>query len=261
MLTLATLSPLLHYHPMHNTKLIISYDGTNFFGWQRQKEFRSVQQSLEETLTQLNGGKEIICHASGRTDAGVHAVGQVIHFHSELNIPPEKLQRALNNLLPQDIAVHSIEIVADDFDASRSAKRKLYRYVVNDSKIPDIFLRRYSWYFPYCKLDEAAMNQAAQCLLGTHDFRCFETDWPNRKSSVRTITYVKVNRAINYLWIDVEANGFLYNMVRSITGTLVNVGRGYWPIEQVKTILESGDRTQAGPTAPPQGLFLMRVTY
>lgn len=242
-------------------KLIISYDGTEFFGWQRQKEFRTVQQVLEETLSKLSGGSEIHCHGSGRTDTGVHAVGQVVHFHSEMNIPPEKLVRALNGLLPKDVAVHAAEVVPYEFDASRSAKKKLYRYVINDNSTPDVFLRRYSWYYPFCRLNDVAMNQAAQCLLGTHDFRCFETDWPNRKTSVRTMTYIKVNRAGHFIWIDVEANGFLYNMVRSITGTLVNIGRGYWPIEQMKQILENGDRTQAGPTAPPQGLFMMRVTY
>lgn len=246
---------------MRNIKLIISYDGTDFYGWQRQKEFRTVQQELEEVLLQLSGGKEIRCHASGRTDTGVHAVGQVVHFHSELKMPAEKLLRALNGLLPKDIVAKSAEDVPLEFDASRSAKRKLYRYVITDQPMPDVFMRRYSWFFPYCRLDVEKMNQAAQCLLGMHDFRCFETDWPNRKSSVRTITYLHVNRVEPYVWVDVEANGFLYNMVRAITGTLVNVGRGYWPAEQVKQILESMDRTQAGPTAPPEGLFLMRVTY
>lgn len=246
---------------MHNIKLIISYDGTDFFGWQRQKEFRTVQQVMEDSLSRLSGGSEIRCHGSGRTDAGVHAVGQVVHFHSEINLRPEKLCRALNGLLPKDVAVHSAEVVPDEFDASRSAKRKLYRYVVNDHTSPDVFLRRYSWYFPFCRLNDGAMNQSARCLLGTHDFRSFETDWPNRKSSVRTLTHIKVNRVGHYLWIDVEANGFLYNMVRSIAGTLVSIGRGYWPVEQMKQILEACDRTQAGPTAPPQGLFLMRVTY
>jgi tRNA pseudouridine38-40 synthase len=246
---------------MRNTKLIISYDGTDFFGWQRQKEFRSVQQTLEDVLFRLSGGKEVRCHASGRTDTGVHAVGQVVHFHSDMTMPMEKLVRALNGLLPKDVVVKSAEVADDAFDASRSAKRKLYRYVINDSRTPDVFLRKYSWCFPFCRLDDEAMNQAAQCLLGEHDFRCFETEWPNRASSVRTITYIKVCRADQYLWLDVEANGFLYNMVRAITGTLVNVGRGYWPVERVKEILEAGDRTQAGATAPPEGLFLMRVTY
>jgi len=246
---------------MRNFKLIISYDGTDFFGWQRQKDFRSVQQVLEEVLERLTGGQRVRCHASGRTDAGVHAVGQVVHFHSEIKLTPHKLQRALNGLLPHDVVVRSAEDVPLEFDASRSAKRKLYRYVVNDDPVGDVFLRRYAWHFPYGKLNDGAMRAASRCLLGKHDFRCFETEWPNRKSSVRTITYLQVNRVGEYVWVDVEADGFLYNMVRSITGTLVNVGRGYWPIEQVKQILDAGQRTDAGPTAPPQGLYLMRVTY
>lgn len=239
----------------------MSYDGTEFFGWQRQKEFRTVQQVLEETLQTLSGGQEIACTGCSRTDAGVHAVGQVVNFRHDMSLPVDRLVYALNGNLPCDMAVHSAEEVPEEFDASRSAKKKMYRYVIHDERTPDVFLRKFSWHYPNCKLDESAMNRAAECLLGKHDFRCFETEWPNRKTSVRTITRLKINRVGPYLWLDIEADGFLYNMVRCITGTLVNVGRGYWPAEQVKQILANGDRTQAGPTAPPQGLFLMRVTY
>ncbi|HMO35639.1 MAG TPA: tRNA pseudouridine(38-40) synthase TruA [Gemmatales bacterium] len=246
---------------MHNTKIILSYDGSDFYGWQRQKDVRTVQQTLEEVLEQLSGGIKITCHASGRTDTGVHAVGQVVHFHSELRLPPEKLCLAMNSLLPADVVVRSVERVPDDFHATTSAKRKLYRYVINDARVQDVFLRKYAWFFPFHPLDHEKMHEAAQFLQGEHDFRCFETDWPTRKSSVRTITHIAVNRAGEFLWLDVEANGFLYNMVRAITGTLVQVGRGYWPVEKVKEILEGGKRTEAGPTAPPSGLFLMRVTY
>ncbi|HQR43893.1 MAG TPA: tRNA pseudouridine(38-40) synthase TruA [Gemmatales bacterium] len=246
---------------MRNTKLIISYDGTDFFGWQRQPAFRTVQQTLEEVLQRLAGGEEVKCIANGRTDTGVHAVGQVVNFHSNITLSMDKLIRACNGLLPKDIAVHHAEVVPDDFHASFSSTRKLYRYVINDGRTPDVFLRRYSWYHPYCRLNVDAMNAGAACLLGEHDFRCFETEWPNRTSSVRTIYHLKVIRLNDYLWINVEANGFLYNMVRAITGTLANVGRGYWPPEHVKTILDGGKRTEAGPNAPPEGLFLMRVTY
>lgn len=242
-------------------KLTISYDGTDFFGWQRQKEFRTVQQELEEVLKKLNSGEAVALMGCSRTDAGVHAVGQVASFHSDIALPPEKLLYALNGNLPKDIVVRSVEEVADSFNANLHAKRKLYRYVILDNKVPDVFLRKYSWHIPYCKLNDVMMNQAAESLLGTHDFRCFETEWPNRKTSVRTINHLKLNRAGQYLWLDIEADGFLYNMVRSITGTLVNIGRGYWPVEKMKQIVESGDRTQAGPTAPSQGLFLMRITY
>ncbi len=150
--------------------------------------------------------------------------------------------------------------VPENFDANRHAVRKLYRYALHDGAIPDLFMRKYCHHSRH-RLDARAMTEAARCLVGTHDFRCFETHWPNRASSIRTITHLAVNRFGDWIWIDVEADGFLYNMVRAITGTLINIGRGYWPITQVATILEAGDRTQAGPTAPAQGLFLMRVTY
>lgn len=220
-----------------------------------------MQQVLEEVLEKLSGGEKIACIGCSRTDAGVHAAGQVVNFRSNMKLSTDRLVYALNGNLPADVAVRTVEEVAEDFDASRSARKKMYRYVIHDERVPDVFLRKYSWHYPLCKLDDVAMNRAAECLVGKHDFRCFETEWPNRKTSVRTITHLRLNRVGPYLWLDIEADGFLYNMVRSITGTLVNVGRGYWPVEQVKQILEQGDRTQAGPTAPPQGLFLMRVSY
>jgi tRNA pseudouridine38-40 synthase len=151
-------------------------------------------------------------------------------------------------------------VVPDDFDANRDALRKLYRYVLHDGEVPDLFMRKYCCHTRR-RLDASAMSRAGASLRGTHDFRCFETDWPNRATSVRTITHLAVNRFGDWIWLDVEADGFLYNMVRAIAGTLVNVGRGYWPQERVAEIVASGDRTRAGPTAPAQGLFLMRVTY
>ena len=146
------------------------------------------------------------------------------------------------------------------FDANHDAVRKLYRYVIHDGPVPSPFLRRYVCHSRH-PLDAAAMDRAAEPLKGRHDFRCFETEWPNRATSVRTITHLAVSRAGEQLWLDVEADGFLYNMVRAIAGTLMNVGRGYWPADRVATILTAQDRRAAGPTAPPHGLFLMRVDY
>lgn len=245
---------------MRNLKFILAYDGTDFAGWQTQKNQRTVQETLETAIAKIVG-HAVFCNASGRTDAGVHAAAQVVNFKTESKLPPPTLLRAVNAHLPPDVAVSDAEEAAPDFDACRHATRKLYRYVLQDGRVPDLFLRRYSWHVPYARLNEAAMARAARCLVGTHDFHSFETEWPNRKSSVRTVTRLTVNRAGDLLWLDAEADGFLYNMVRSIVGTLVNVGRGYWPAEQVQAILRAEDRTQAGPTAPPQGLFLMRVTY
>jgi tRNA pseudouridine38-40 synthase len=138
--------------------------------------------------------------------------------------------------------------------------RKMYRYVIQDGRLLDPFLRKYAW-FVRQNLNVEAMARASRCLVGRHDFRCFETEWPNRLTSVRTVTHLSVNRFGDCIWIDVEANGFLYNMVRAIAGSLVQVGRGFWPETQIADVLHAMDRRLAGPTAPPEGLFLMRVTY
>jgi tRNA pseudouridine38-40 synthase len=245
---------------MRNLKLTISYDGTDFNGWQTQPGYRTVQETLEKAIAALTGEGRIRLNASGRTDAGVHAVGQVANFYTATHHPAEVIVRAVNARLPGDVILRDAAEVPQAFDANHDAVRKMYRYVIHDGPVPDIFLRRY-----YCpsrhRLDAEAMRRAADCLKGRHDFRCFETDWPNRMSSVRTITHLGLSRMGDWIWLDVEADGFLYNMVRAIAGTLMNVGRGHWPESQVAEILEAGERKLAGPTAPASGLFLMRVTY
>ncbi len=245
---------------MRNFKLTLSYDGTDFFGWQTQPGLRTVQETLEQALADLTGEERVRVNASGRTDTGVHALGQVVNFHSTTPYAPEVILRAINARLPADILLSRAEEVPANFDANRHATRKLYRYVIHDGPVPNLFLRRYCHHSRY-PLDAAAMARAAVVLRGTHDFRCFESEWPNRQSSVRTITHLTVNRFGEWMWLNVEADGFLYNMVRAIAGTLLNVGRGHWPEEEVARILEAQDRTQAGPTAPASGLFLMRVGY
>src|SRR5437773_3201663 len=245
---------------MRNLKLTLSYDGTEFNGWQTQPGFRTVQETLETAIAKLTGEEKIRVNTSGRTDAGVHAVGQVVNFYSVTGLPADVLVRAINAHLPPDVAVRAAEDMPQAFDANRDAKRKLYRYVIHDGDVPSVFLRRYACQSRH-RLDAAAMARAAAPLKGRHDFHSFETEWPNRMSSVRTITHLALNRFGDYLWLDVEADGFLYNMVRAIAGTLINVGRGYWPEARVADILAAGDRKLAGPTAPAQGLFLVRVTY
>jgi tRNA pseudouridine38-40 synthase len=242
-----------------NIKLTLAYDGTDFSGWQTQPGFRTVQETLETAVRELTG-EPARANASGRTDTGVHAVGQVVNFYSNTRHPPDVLVRALNAHLPADVVVKAVADVAQAFDANRDARRKLYRYLIHDGETPDPFMRRYCWHTRH-RLDADAMRRAAEPLRGRHDFHSFETHWPNRMSSVRTITQLAVNRLGDWIWLDVEADGFLYNMVRAVAGTLVNVGRGYWPAERVAEILNAEDRKEAGPTAPPQGLFLMRVTY
>jgi len=245
---------------MRNLKLVLSYDGSDFSGWQTQPGFRTVQETLETALAKLTGEVRVRVNASGRTDAGVHAVGQVVNFHTQSLLTADVLVKAINAHLPDDVAVASVEDMPKLFDANRDARRKLYRYVIYDGRTPSPFLRRYCCRSRH-RLDVHVMRQAASPLKGQHDFHSFETEWPNRASSVRTITHLAINRFGDWIWLDVEADGFLYNMVRSIAGTLMYAGRGYWPAERVAEILTTEDRAQAGPTAPAQGLFLMRVTY
>jgi tRNA pseudouridine38-40 synthase len=244
---------------MRNVRLVLSYDGTDFNGWQTQPGFRTVQETLEESIRALTGEGARV-NASGRTDAGVHALGQVVNFYSNSHLAPDVIVRALNALLPADVVVREAADVPQAFDANRDAKRKLYRYVIHDGPTPDPFLRRYCYHVKR-RLDAEAMGRAAEPLKGRHDFHSFETGWPNRMSSVRTIAHLAVQRVDDQIWLEVEADGFLYNMVRAIAGTLINVGRGYWPECQVAQILRAEDRREAGPTAPAQGLFLMRVSY
>lgn len=244
---------------MRNIKLVLGYDGTDFFGWQTQPGFRTVQDTLQQAIHALTG-ETVYANASGRTDTGVHAVAQVVNFFSNTRHSPEVLVRAINAHLPTDVVVRAAEDMPQAFDANHDAQRKLYRYVIRDAEVPDPFMHRYCFQSRH-RLNEAAMARAAEALRGRHDFHSFETHWPNRMSSVRTITHLAVNRIGEWIWLDVEADGFLYNMVRAIAGTLMYVGRGHWPESRVAEILSTEDRTQAGPTAPPQGLFLMRVTY
>jgi tRNA pseudouridine38-40 synthase len=244
---------------MRNIKLTLSYDGTDFNGWQTQPGYRTVQEVLETAVASVTGARPH-CNASGRTDAGVHALGQVANFYTETRLNPEVLLRAINAHLPADMAARAVAEESQAFDANKDARSKVYRYVITDSAVRNPFVYRYATASRH-PLDAAAMARASRCLLGRHDFHSFETEWPNRMTSIRTVTHLSVNRAGAYIWIDVEADGFLYNMVRAIAGTLMNVGRGYWPEEKVAEILNAEDRREAGPTAPPQGLFLMRVTY
>jgi tRNA pseudouridine38-40 synthase len=244
---------------MRNIKLTLSYDGTDFNGWQTQPGFRTVQETLENAIGTLTGEAARV-NAAGRTDAGVHAVGQVVNCYTNSSHTCDVIVSALNAHLPADAAVREACDMPQSFDANRDAKRKLYRYVIHDGAVRDAFLHRY-YYQSRHRLDVKAMRRAAEALKGRHDFHSFETDWPNRMSSVRTITHLSLNRFGDWIWLDVEADGFLYNMVRAIAGTLINVGRGFWPESEVAAILEAEDRRRAGPTAPPQGLFLMRVTY
>ena len=245
---------------MRNLRLVLRYDGTDFRGWQTQPGFRTVQETLEAAIRAVTCEGRVRANASGRTDSGVHALGQVANFYSATKLSCGTLVKAVNSKLPADVCVRTCDDVPESFCSIRDAVRKTYRYVIYDGRMHDPFARRYAAHSRR-PLDADAMRRAGQCLLGRHDFRCFETEWPNRLSSVRTITRLAVCRLGEQVWVDVEADGFLYNMVRAIAGTLMQVGRGAWPESQVGDVLRGMDRRLAGPTAPPEGLFLLRVTY
>ena len=245
---------------MRNFKLTVRYDGTDFFGWQTQPGFRTVQETLERAVRAITGEDRVRANCAGRTDSGVHAYGQVANLFSGTRLDPATLLKAVNAKLPDDVAVWECEVVGQSFCANKDAVGKRYRYVINDSRVPDPFLRKYS-YQPRRAVDHEAMHRAAQVLVGRHDFRCFETEWPNRLTSIRTIQDIAVTRHGGAVHIEVQADGFLYNMVRAIAGTLYQIGRGYWPEAKMKEVLLGMDRREAGPTAPPQGLFMLWVKY
>jgi tRNA pseudouridine38-40 synthase len=240
-------------------KLTLAYDGSAYAGWQVQSGQATLQDELEKALATITG-EQIRVTASGRTDAGVHALGQVVSFHTNSQLAPDVFLRALNTELPRDMSVLSSEEARPGFHATCDAVRKRYRYIIDDGRYPDVFRRFYSWHTRH-RLNSDLMHQAAQTFLGKHDFRSFETNWPSRTSSIRTVFDSIVMREGHIITFEVEADGFLYNMVRAMTGTLVDVGSGRrsvtWPAE----VLAAGDRRLAGMTAPPQGLFLVSVDY
>jgi tRNA pseudouridine38-40 synthase len=245
---------------VRNLRLTLRYDGTDFSGWQTQPGRRTVQETLESAIAAITQEPRVRANASGRTDAGVHALGQVANVYTATRLSCDALRKAVNAKLPPDVVVREVAEAPQSFCANKDAERKRYRYVIQDGRVADPFLRRYAWHVRTA-LDMPAMRRASTCLLGRHDFRCFETEWPNRLTSVRTVTDLTVERRDETIRIEVEADGFLYNMVRAITGTLVQVGRGHWPESEVGEVLRAMDRRRAGPTAPPEGLFLLRVTY
>jgi tRNA pseudouridine38-40 synthase len=242
-------------------KLTIAYDGREFEGWQRQKTKRTVQFELEKALARLLG-KHTTLLASGRTDTGVHALGQVVSFDSDTHHSAETIRRALCNYLPDDIAILRVQEMAGKFRSIADSIRKRYRYVLQDGQQRDVFARHYAWH-SWRPLHVEPMREAAQALLGTHDFVAFEGSGSRRVGTIRTIYDIAINRFedpdFRRIHIEIEADGFLYNMVRNIVGTLVDVGCGRRPISHAKDALDSKDRTKAGMTAPPQGLYLLWV--
>jgi len=240
-------------------KLTIQYDGSRYSGWQIQPGKRTIQGELVEALSNLVGIRTHI-HGASRTDAGVSALGQVGLFEIDSPIPTENFAKAINGRLPHEIVVTSAEEVSRDFDLLGNVKSKLYRYTIYTGRYRPVLRLNQCWHIPK-KLDAGAMNQAAQYLVGKKDFKSLASAADRRESSVRTIFSCDVTAEDKWIYVNVEGDGFLYNMVRNIVGTLVEIGLGRWKPEKINEILEAKDRTAAGRLAPPQGLCLIWIKY
>lgn len=244
---------------MRNIKLVVQYDGTAYAGFQVQPQARTIQGELEKQCSAICGQPVRIIGA-GRTDAGVHALGQVVNVRTEGTVPTESIPAALNSLLPDDIVVTAAEEVPEAFHAQRDAVGKVYRYTILNRDTPSAFLRDVAWHVPE-PLDVDAMSRAGEGLVGEHDFSSFAASGGEAKSSVREVRRLDCRREGDLVRCDLEASGFLYKMARNIVGTLVQVGRGRLRAEQVGEILAARDRSAAPATAPPQGLCLLRVMF
>lgn len=268
---------------LRNIMLTMAYDGSGYRGWQVQPNGDTVQARLETAISKLTG-ETLRVYCAGRTDSGVHALGQVASFQTRSNIAPGQFRRGLQRFLPPDVTVIQARHVHTQFHATFSAVRKRYRYVLDDGYVSSPFLRGKVTSLRQ-RLNVAAMQQAVPFLLGRHDFRCFETQWPNKATSVRTIMEASICRMAHWdVWnprggwiptdprphedlesplicFEIMADGFLYNMVRAIVGTLIEVGTGRQPPEYLQDVIRSLDRGTAGSTAPPDGLYLLQVDY
>ena len=243
---------------MNNIKLTIEYDGTNYAGWQQQQKEKTIQETLKKTIVSIVNEK-IILHGAGRTDAGAHALGQVANFKTKSTIPTSKLVQAINFYLPKDIVVKSAKKVSKNFHSRYSAKSKIYRYSILNNNTRSTINRNFCYHYN-ADLNIEKMQKASKALIGKHDFSTFKSKSSNI-SNIRTIKKLDVRKKGKYLLLTIEADGFLYKMVRSIVGTLLEVGKGKMTIKEFKEILISGTRSLAGTTLPAKGLCLLRVKY
>lgn len=241
-------------------KCTVSYDGSQFYGYQVQPNKRTVQSEIEEALTKLHKGEEVKIFASGRTDAGVHAVGQVFHFDTKLRIPEVRWPLALNSLLPEDIVITSASYVEPEFHARFDVVKKEYRYILNQEEIKDVFKRKYCFHYPY-KLDLQSIEKACDLLSGTHDFTSFCAAKTEVEDKVRTLYSIDVIKEDNEIIFCFIGSGFLYNMVRILVGTLLEIGQGIKSFEDIPAILKGRDRRLSGKTVPGHGLYLWKVYY
>ncbi|MBM4262533.1 MAG: tRNA pseudouridine(38-40) synthase TruA [Deltaproteobacteria bacterium] len=242
-----------------NIKLIVEYDGTRYHGWQTQPNTATIQETLEKAISTFLGTPTKVT-GSGRTDAGVHALGQVVNFHCEREYTPHRMRRALNALTPEDITIKEVEVVPEEFDARRDGRCRVYEYwILNRPTASPFYLNRAL--HVHEPLDVAAMQHAIECLVGKHDFSSFRAAGCDALSPVREVYQISLKKR-GELWVfRIEATAFLRHMVRNIIGTLLEVGRGARTVENFSRLLVNRDRTQAGPTATPQGLYLVEVRY
>jgi tRNA pseudouridine38-40 synthase len=255
---------------MRKIELLLEYEGTNYQGWQIQKKGSTIQGTVEDSLLKITGEQVRVTGAS-RTDSGVHALGQVAVFVTKSNLDQETIKRALNALLPPDIRVLGASDVHSSFNPRKDAVKKSYFYIITNQRESSVFLYRYTWLIQQA-LNLTFMKEASRTLVGKHDFSSFKGTGSSIKDPVREIFYLRMEllNKIDFMTstlegefikIRIEADGFLRHMVRNIIGTLVEIGRARIPAEKIKDILESLDRRKAGPTAPPNGLFLEKITY
>ena len=244
---------------MRNIKLTIEYDGKDFNGWQKQPDRLNIQGEIEKAIEEITGEK-VDLTASGRTDAGVHSLGQTANFKTDSKIPTEKFAKAINSRLKKSIVIKSAEEVDEKFHSRYSVKSKTYRYIINNSENGTAIYRGLEYHVPM-KLDYEKMNEAIKYFIGEHDFKAFKASGTSSKSSVRKILDGSVRKEGERAIIEVTGTGFLYNMVRIISGTLLDVGLGKIKPEDIPSIIESKDRTKAGKTLPAHGLYLLQVNY
>lgn len=244
---------------MKNIRLTIEYDGKDFNGWQKQPNKLNIQGEIERAIEEITGEKVDLI-ASGRTDAGVHALAQMANFKTNSNLPVEKYPIALNTKLKKSIRIQKAEEVEENFHSRYHCKQKTYRYIINNSEQGSSIYRNLEYFIPN-KLNVEKMQEAVKYFEGEHDFKAFKASGTSSKSSVRTIYKTKVEKKEDRIIIELTGNGFLYNMVRIIAGTLVDVGLEKIAPEDIIQIIEKEDRTKAGKTLPPQGLYLVKVEY
>lgn len=245
---------------MRNIKMTISYDGSRYKGFQRLKDNdMTIQGKIESVISKMTG-EDIEIIASGRTDMGVHAYNQVANFKTKSDLSLKKMKSYLYEYLPEDIVVHNIEEVDDRFHSRYNAKSKVYLYKIYNAEVHDPFLRKYTSHIPK-KLDVDLMKEASKYLIGEHDFTSFASSKSKKKSHVRTINSIDIVQKNDLIEIYVDGDGFLYNMVRIIVGTLIEVGNGTIAIEDIENIIKNGDRTKAGKCVAPNGLILEKVYY